>query len=615
MEKRKIEQTESGYQLSALQDVPDLRDWPFEPTVNRLRQYIRPAAGLTILNQHQEGACTGFGLAAVINLLNQDRGKKTQVSARMLYEMAKRHDEWPGEDYAGSSCRGAIKGWYNMGVCRDSKWKYTQDQPGSLTVKRAKDARKNTIGAYYRVQPRVSDIHAALNEAGAVFCSAKTHSGWQHPDPDSHIIPFEEGTAGGHAFALVGYNRKGFWIQNSWGTVWGKNGLALWKYEDWHKNMMDAWVFNLSLSTPQIWHMPDTGDQNRSGIALKASPPRSEIAGHFVHIDDGKFHNQGRYWSTAEDVEATARQLVKKKKDYQHLLLYAHGGLNSPKSSATRIAAMKDTFKANGIYPYHFMYDTGVMEELSDIIFRRKGSTEERAGGFSEWSDKILEWATRVPGRALWREMKRGARLPFAPEQAGNKVLSIFLKELARDKKNQFKIHLVGHSTGGILLAHLLTAMAEFAPTLRISSCSLLAPACTIDLFESNYLPYLHTDKEDFGVNSMQIFALKDSLEKDDQVGEVYRKSLLYLVSRAFEEKIPEKILGMEKYAAPLEQEVNGQSDDTVKLIYSRGEVGSATASTTHGGFDNDVDTMNTILETILAEKPATPFTKKTVDY
>jgi len=123
MDTRKIEYTDKGYQLNAIQDVPDLRDLPFEPSLNHLKQYIRSPSGLTILDQKQEGACTGFGLAAIINLLKQKRGEKTRVSPRMLYEMAKLHDEWPGEDYAGSSCRGAIKGWYNMGVCSEVKWK------------------------------------------------------------------------------------------------------------------------------------------------------------------------------------------------------------------------------------------------------------------------------------------------------------------------------------------------------------------------------------------------------------------------------------------------------------------------------------------------------------
>lgn len=43
------------------------------------------------------------------------------VSARMLYEMAKRNDEWEGTAYEGSSIRGAIKGFFCNGVCSEAK--------------------------------------------------------------------------------------------------------------------------------------------------------------------------------------------------------------------------------------------------------------------------------------------------------------------------------------------------------------------------------------------------------------------------------------------------------------------------------------------------------------
>jgi hypothetical protein len=612
--------TKNGYVLNAQQDVPDLRDWPYEPTLRGLQRYMRPPSGLTILDQKSEGACTGFGLAAVINYLNQERAEKVRVSPRMLYEMAKRHDEWPGEQYAGSSCRGAIKGWYNMGVCRDSKWKYTPDNPGALTVDRAKDARENTIGAYYRIQPRVSDFHAALNETGAIFCSANVHTGWEKPDRRTGVIPFQnESMTGGHAFAIVGYNSKGFWVQNSWSKRWGKSGLALWLYEDWHLNLRDAWVFSLALSTPQIWHQRDIGTKNRSGLTLRASPPRSEIAGHFIHADDGKFHTQGRYWSTADDIRATAQRLAKTPKSkYQHLLLYAHGGLNSPKASAKRISAMKSTFKANGIYPFHFMYDTGILEELKDVVFRRKKETEERAGGISDWTDRLLEWTTRIPGRALWREMKAGAALPFLPQCAGTQTLKIFLDELAKAGNTHLKVHIVGHSTGGILLANLLESMEELAPSLRIETCTLLAPACSIDLFRSHYYPYLVTPSDEFGINRMQIFNLNNKLERDDHVGQVYRKSLLYLVSRAFEEDTPEALLGMQKYTDELlkEQEIR-DIGDTLQIHYSQGNNSPVTASASHGGFDNDVTSMNSLLATLLGKVPPDEkqFTREILDY
>lgn len=618
MPERKNEGSQPSHPTTAVQDVPDLRDWPFQPSLNPLRRYVTPPRGLAILEQQQEGACTGFGLAAAINLLNMRRGSRVRVSPRMLYEMAKLHDEWPGEGYAGSSCRGAIKGWYNMGVCSETKWPYEAGKPGALTVARAKQARDNTVGAYYRIQPQIADFHAALNEAGVIFCSAKTHSGWMRPDHKTGTIPLMKQEEGGHAFALVGYNSKGFWLQNSWGSDWGKAGLGLWQYEDWLDNLMDAWVFALALPTPQIWHLPKTSERNRSGLSLKGGPARSEIAGHFMHVDDGNFQTTGRYWSNPDDVRGTARLVAGSKNKYQHLLLYAHGGLNSPKDSAMRIAAMKETFKRNGIYPYHFMYDTGLLEELKDVILRRRGEVTERAGALTDWSDRLLEWGTRIPGRALWREMKDGARLPFLPQRAGSETLAIWLTELARANSAKLRVHLCGHSTGGILLARLLETLEVLAPTLRIASCTLFAPAATVGLFETHYYPYLITHADRFGLDKMQVFNLTESAERTDNVGGVYRKSLLYLVSQAFEEQLPARILGMQRDMDDLLQKSKiADIKERFHVFYADAGRNPVTQSTTHGGFDNDVASMNSLLRTILGAEPRPEnlFTKEILDY
>lgn len=608
----------ASYPVTAVADVPDLRDWPYEPTLAQLRRYLTAPRGLHILDQGREGACTGFGLAAVINLLSQRRGAKVRVSPRMLYEMARLHDDWSGEDYAGSSCRGAIKGWAQMGVCSEADWPYRPDRPGSLDVRRAKAVRQHTLGAYYRVQPRISDFHAALNEAGVLYCSAQTHAGWQRPDRRSGVIPIEQDHQGGHAFAVVGYNSKGFWIQNSWGKSWGRGGLGLWLYEDWLDNLMDAWVVGLALPTPQIWHLPPSAARNRPAVGAPSAPARAEIAGHFVHVDDGRFHSHGRYWSNLDDVRATAALVARPRSGYRHLLLYAHGGLNSPRDSARRIAAMKETFKANGIYPYHFMYDTGLLEELKDVVVRRRDDVAERAGGMSDWTDRLIEWGSRVPGRALWREMKDGARLPFLPGRAGSAILAAWMTELARPGATQLKVHLCGHSTGAILLARLLETLEDLAPTLRIASCTLLAPAASIALFESHYYPYLVSPPQAFGVERMQVFNLAERLERADNVGGVYRKSLLYLVSNAFEETPPEPLLGLQAdLEALLQRDKMRAVDRRFRVQVADGRPGGATASTSHGGFDNDVATMNTLLGTILGnlETPRVPFTRQILDY
>ncbi len=600
-----------GYALSASRDLPDNRDLLYEPPPVRLKANLLRPRKLHLLDQGREGACTGFALAAVINLLNQQRGSRVRVSPRMLYEMARKYDEWPGEDYSGSSCRGVIKGFANMGACRESYWPYRPGRPGKLSLRAAKDARNNTIGAYYRLQPRISDFHAALNEAGVILCSAQVHDGWSAAAIKGDTIPRRAKTSGAHAFAIVGYNSKGFWVQNSWGKSWGRGGCAVWRYEDWYEHIIDAWVLSLALPTPQIWSLGSVNADAGTVGRVSGKPPRARIAGHFVHLDDGRFKDAGRYWSNLDDVRITARHLAESDK-YDHLLIYAHGGLNSPRDSATRIAHMRDVFKANRIYPYHVMYDTGLAEEIGDLLRRRQQRLGERAGGLSDWWDRLLERVLRKPGRALWREMKRDARLGFEEEMDGTRTLQAFADALGKGPQLRLKLHLVGHSTGGILLAHLLEALEEIAPRLRIASCSLMAPAATLDLYQRSYRPRLADPASPFGIDQMTLYNLDDRLERADDVAGIYRKSLLYLVSRAFEEDTPAPLLGMQRHSAALEG-----SNERLEILYSHGDATREprTQAHSHGGFDNDPATMNDILRRVLGRRPRRPFTAADLDY
>jgi hypothetical protein len=141
--------------LDARRDTLDFRDRMFEPTLVEVPTHI-PLADfrawkLPVLDQGSEGACTGYGLATVANYLLTRRKvepDRAPVSPRMLYEMARRYDEWPGENYSGSSARGAMKGWHRHGVCGETQWRSARGarSGGRLTDARTSDALRRPLG-------------------------------------------------------------------------------------------------------------------------------------------------------------------------------------------------------------------------------------------------------------------------------------------------------------------------------------------------------------------------------------------------------------------------------------------------------------------------------------
>lgn len=606
--------------MDVRRDSADFRDRIYSPVLQTLPREFFPDPALILLrNQGEEGACTGFGLAAMINFLHRGKGIEEPVSERMLYEMAKQHDRWPGEAYDGSSARGAMKGWNKNGVCSDADWPYKVQATASdyLSSERATAALKYPLGAYYRVLKKRSDMHSAILETGAVFVSAAVHEGWGNPEKGSILYSSKVLANGGHAFCVIGYTEEGFIIQNSWGSDWScvrtshadYPGCAVWKYADFDANFWDAWVAQMALPVESLEALQGSSIiAGPQGIQrVQKGPPRHEIADYYIHIDDGQFDPRGDYPSFDQKVRDLVQKAVEDMtgsaggRSPGHILLYAHGGLNSIKGSATRVKKWTPVMEKNRIRQIHFLWESGLFASLKDVLLGKDDFSRNRAGGFSDWTDSLLERVTQPLGYPLWMEMTDDTRLAFKTvSAAGSRVLAHLKTALMGvPSARRPKLHLAGHSAGSLWIGHLLNRWYKMGGA-PIETLQLFAPACPMDFYRNNIKTHLGKSK----VRALTHYHLDKERELDDNVALVYRKSLLYLVSHSYQSKsgtIP--IMGMGKYW-------EGETHARI-TTYNTGEHNAITSSSSHGGFDNDKSTMNHLLAEVLGKKPVHTFNKE----
>jgi hypothetical protein len=470
---------------------------------------------------------------------------------------------------------------------------------------------------YYRVATNsVVDLQAAVAEIGAVYVSASAHDGWDaladldRPAPANHAAlpviapPKDPKSLGGHAFAIVGYDERGFIVQNSWGTGWGASGFAVLPYDDWVEHATDAWA--LALGVPvQVSSKSVAASRFRvaSGrglmtVARSARNPDNPPDDPWP-IDHPFEHKPYQPWSTPDaylhtlvsgndgqlvvsdftraptDAPGYAEEIVQEQAmrwfDVQggstlKLAIYAHGGLNGEEESIARVRVLAPYFAANGIHPLFLTWKTGVGETLGDIVddCARKvlGPDGAAAGGLfdfvAEARDRAVEAFANIFAKGLWSQMRQNAEASMAPGRSMD-LLAVNLAALSERLKTggkKLELHLVGHSAGALLLGHLLERMS--AADLKATSpaartCTLFAAACSMQFAVNHYVPA--ADNGLLDLKQLSLHYLSDANEKRDGLPSpklpAYGKSLLYLVSRALHDARKMPLLGMERALDP----------------------------------------------------------------
>lgn len=137
------------------------------------------------------------------------------LEPRALYKDCQRNDEWPGENYEGTSVRALFKVFKRMGLVTEYRWAF--------------------------------DCETVVNHVlttGPVVMGTVWDAGLSNPDKHGYITPDSgiENVTDGHAWTIIGANRlrlnpdrtKGACrMIQSWGDSWGpQHGRAWISFKD-----------------------------------------------------------------------------------------------------------------------------------------------------------------------------------------------------------------------------------------------------------------------------------------------------------------------------------------------------------------------------------------------
>ena len=158
----------------------------------------------TTLDQGREGACVGFGWSHELIARPRVVSGVDDAFAQTLYREAQLLDEWPGEDYSGTSVLAGAKAVMARGHMTEYRWGFSID-----------------------------DLILALGYAGPVVLGLNWYTGMMNTDADGFIRPTGQ-VEGGHCVAAtsVSVRRREIRGPNSWARDWGVDGYWKMTFDD-----------------------------------------------------------------------------------------------------------------------------------------------------------------------------------------------------------------------------------------------------------------------------------------------------------------------------------------------------------------------------------------------
>ncbi len=178
-----------------------------------------------IRDQTQQGSCVAFSVAAIKEWQEKkNTGFDDFMSPQFIYNLRF------NQDGQGMYLRDAMNILKNYGILPEERFPYTEriGNSGTISQDQFEEAKNYRIQGYAQITG-IDTLKTAIYKNGPCVAAFPYYGGtyfWRRPNEITQPVS-------AHAVSIVGYNKEGFIIKNSWGPEFGDKGYIVYPYSDW----------------------------------------------------------------------------------------------------------------------------------------------------------------------------------------------------------------------------------------------------------------------------------------------------------------------------------------------------------------------------------------------
>lgn len=187
-----------------------------------------------VKNQSTTSACVAFSLSTVVEYFNElQEGSYVKMSTGYIYGNRRKSDGFTGQGmYVSDALNTVVK----YGDVPNKLFNSNLEVPEAIEVFEkkaldiAEDAYPNRFTEFFALKTR-DDMKLNLMQNGPIVFSIQWYKGY-YVEAGTNLLKFRTQTKdGSHCMVIYGWNKDGWKFQNSWGTMFGDGGRAVYPYD------------------------------------------------------------------------------------------------------------------------------------------------------------------------------------------------------------------------------------------------------------------------------------------------------------------------------------------------------------------------------------------------